>query len=90
MYSICAGDYVSGLSVDFGAEVRNFHMWGGNTIIEKVGAPTMNKGQESSHGMAVHCKGGSLGAKGIFLIDTLTEENQPFSMYLGHSNIVSL
>ena len=90
MYSVSAGDYCTGVSNDYGSEVRTFHIWGGNTIIEKVGAPTMNKGQESQHGCAVHCKGGSMGAEGIYLIDTLTEDNQPFSLYLGHQNVVSL
>jgi hypothetical protein len=72
IFSVCAGNYTTAFLTDCGSEHRNFYLAGGSTIIETIGTSTTIKGEESSHGSASFCKGGSVHCNGIHMIDTLT------------------
>ena len=90
IYSIHAGNHISGVSNEFKDENRNFYVWGGKTMIETISQSSTVRGSETTHGFGAHSRGGSQNTSGIILLDTLTEFSQPFMLALGYDNIAML
>lgn len=72
LYDIQCGNFISGVSIDFGKH-KNFYAWGGKTIIGTISSAATVHGSETVHGGSAHARGGSQNVDGITLLDTQTE-----------------
>ena len=90
IYQIQAGDNFIGISTDYAEKFKNFYMYGGKNIIWLVSQQSNFLGWETWHGLLAYGRGGSQNADGIALLDTLTEQSQPYMMKMAYKNIAIL